>query len=504
MINQTAPDTTDEVEELLSDGQLTNEQLTEIKKKSVSGVVSYFVRTVFLQSIGLVAAFVLSAYFSPEDFAVYGFVTQIIGLLIFFSDIGLAAALVQKKKEPSLQDYRTVFTLQQLLSWLVVLVVMLLISSGVVSNKYGQVGNWILLSLGLSFPLATLKTIPSLMLERKLDFNKLVLPQIFEQIVFQGLLIFLAWKQLGVMAYTYAILSRSVIGVIVMWIIQPWKIGFAWNKTSLKTLLGYGIKFQLNDFLARIKDQLFYLLLAWYLPVKDFGYLSWAKNWSMYPYNLTVQNVMSVTFPTFSRLQKNKQALKRAIEKSLFFISLFIFPLLAGMSLFIFPLTNVIDKYHKWQPSMFSFVLFALSIGWAAISTPLVNTLNAIGHIDKSLKLMGMWTVLTWVLTPLAVWKFGFNGVAIASFAISFTSVFAVFFVKKIIDVSVWENVWRQLVATLIMVGAGIAGMNWWSESFSNMIIGVAVVSIVYLLSILLVGGKKLFFEAKSLAKFRK
>ena len=40
------------------------------------------------------------------------------------------------------------------------------------------------MSLAFSFPLATLKTISSIKLERKLSFDKLVMPQIFEQIVF--------------------------------------------------------------------------------------------------------------------------------------------------------------------------------------------------------------------------------------------------------------------------------------------------------------------------------
>ena len=156
----------------------------------------------------------------------------------------------------------------------------------------------------------------------------------------------------------YAILARSVIGLIVMWFIQPWKVGLAWNKDSLKMLLGFGVKFQLNDFLARIKDNLFYLVLGLFLPLNEFGYINWARQWSMYPFNLTVQNVMAVTFPTFSRLQGHQAALKQAIEKSLFFITAAIFPLLVGMCLFIWPLTVIVPSFTKWQPAVFIFVLF--------------------------------------------------------------------------------------------------------------------------------------------------
>lgn len=494
MINQTAVDTTDELEELMDD------EIEQIKKKSVSGVISYFFRTAFLQGIGLVAAFILSAFFSPSDFGIYGFVTQIIGLLIFFSDIGLAASLVQQKNNPENDEYRVAFTLQWILSWLIVGIILLLLSFGFIQQKVGMAGVWVLLSLAISFPLATLKTVSSIQLERKLLFNKLVLPQIFEQLVFYSILIVLAWRGMGVMAYAYAIIARSTIGVIVMWIIQPWKrIGFLWNFKILKGMLNFGIKFQLNDFLARIKDQLFYLGLAAFMPLDQFGYIQWAKNWSMYPYNLTVQNVMAITFPTYSRLQHKRDLLKKAIEKSIFFISLAIFPILAGMSIFIWPLTQVIERYGKWEPAIASFIFFALSIGWAALTTPLVNTLNAIGHINQTLKLMVMWTTLTWVLTPIFIWYLGFNGVALSAFIISFTSLFSVQMVKKYLPVEILPQIKEASFGTILMVAVGIGGLNMWAQNLKFLFLGMILTSAVYLAGIMIIGQQKIVSEVKKL-----
>lgn len=485
----------------LTSDELSVEEIDKIKKKSVRGVLSFFLRTLLLQGIGLASAFVLSAFFSPEDFGVFGIVTQIIALLVFFSDIGLAASLIQKKEEPTQDDLKTAFTVQLILSVLIFLLVYLIIYFGFLNSKIGPAGNLVLLALAISFPLATFKTIPSIILERKLDFNKLILPQIFEQLVFHIILIVLAWKGYGVSSYFYAILCRSVVGLIVMQIIQPWLPRLKITKKSLKELLGFGVKFQINDFLARIKDQLYFLALGAFLPLKDFGYLQWAKNWSMYPYNLTVQNVMAITFPTFSRLQSHKELLKKAIEKSIFFIALFIFPILVGMSIFIYPLTELVDKYAKWQPAIFSFVLFSLSVGWSAISTPLINSLNAIGKINQTLKLMVLWTILTWVLTPILVWKFAFNGVAIAAFLISFTSVFSVFMAKKHIDLEILKNIWPQLLASLAMAIFGVLGLKFWSSSYLLFFTGGLASFLVYILVFLSFSKGRLWQEIKSLRK---
>ena len=492
--HQTPTDTTDDLEEVLSTADIKS-----LKQKSVSGALSYFMRTAVLQGIGLVSAFILSAFFSPEDYGVYGYVTQVIGLLIFFSDIGLAASLVQKKNEPSLKDYRTVFTVQQILSWLIVLVAIMVGSSSFIQQKVGPTGNWILLALAISFPLASLKTISSIKLERKLQFSKLVFPQILEQISFHGILIALAWKGYGAMAYTWAILVRSIVGTVAMLFTMPWKIGFQLDRKSLKNLLGFGAKFQLNDLLARIKDQLYFLALGQFFSLKEFGYIQWSKNWSMYPYNLTVQNVMSITFPTFSRLQKYPDLLKKALEKSLFFISLSIFPILVGMSVLINPLTQVIGKYNKWQPAVFSFILFALSVSWSAISTPLVNTLNAIGQINKSLKLMVIWTILTWVISPITIYFFGLNGVALAALLISFTSILSIKYVKEFVAINVWEQIWRQLLAGMVMAGVGLAMQPFLSSSLKFFLIGGFVLGLSYLLALFLIGYKKIVNETKSL-----
>lgn len=479
--------------------QLEIEALQDIKKKSVVGALSYFARTIILQAIGLGSVLVLSWYFTPEDFGIYGLVIPVVGILTFFSDVGLAASLIQKKSEPTQTDLKTAFTVQQALSWFIVAVVLIILSTGIIQEKAGAAGQWILLSLAIAFPLASLKTIPSILLERELDFSKLVLPQILEQLVFNGILIYLAVTGSGAIAYAYAIFFRSIIGAVAMLIIKPWNIGFGFEKESFRQLFKFGFKFQLNDFLARIKDQLFYLVLGFYFPLNEFGYINWAKNYSMYPYNLTVQNVMSITFPTFSRLQGNLSALKKAIEKSMFFITLAIFPILVGMSVFIWPFIQLIPKWEKWEPAVISLILFSLTIAWGAISTPLTNTLNAIGEINKTLKLMVIWTVLTWIVTPIAIYYVGYHGVALAGFIISFTSIISVHMVKKVVPINFTDQVWRQTLASVVMALVGVVGMQYWSESFIHFGLGVVLSGLSYVGTVLLVGKNKVFAEIRSL-----
>ncbi len=498
IMTQTATDTTDDLQEALGEVEAQ-----EFKKRSVSGAISYTLRSLFLYGIGLVTAFILAAHLSVEAFGIYGIVTQIVGLLQFFSDVGLGPALIQKKTNPTLKEYRVVFTVQQLLSWLLFLAVALLATTGWLTPKLGIEGIWVLLALGFSFPLSSLKIVPAIILERKLEFSKLVTPSIFEQIVYNVVLVYLVLNGMGVMAYAYAVILRGIIGVIAMYFVQGWSVGLSLHYKTIRSIIGTGVKFQLSDFLARIKDQLFYLALGKFLPLREFGYISWSKSWSQVPYMLTVQNVIAITFPAYSRLQHDKKRLQKAIEKSIFFITLSIFPILVGMSVFIWPLTQIVDKYAKWEMAVPTFIFFTLSIAWAAISTPLTNTLNAIGQINKTLKLMLMWTGLTWMATPIFIWQFGFNGVALAALLISFTSILPIYMVKQHITLNIWDQVWRQLLASVVMAGVGVIGLQAWSASFRNLLLGMIVVGSSYLLALSVIGFKKLKYELESLLSRR-
>src|SRR5438046_6422720 len=86
-----------------------------IKKKSLSGILALTSRTFILQIIAFGATFRLTVFLNPATFGIFFVVSAIISFLSYFSDIGLAAALIQKKERLTDQDLSTTFTIQQLL-----------------------------------------------------------------------------------------------------------------------------------------------------------------------------------------------------------------------------------------------------------------------------------------------------------------------------------------------------------------------------------------------------
>ena len=425
--------------------------IAAVTKRSIRGIFALTSRTFTVQIVSFATNFILTIFLSPAVFGVYFVVSAAIAFLSYFSDIGLAAALIQKKEPIKEEELRATFTLQQIL--VIAVVVISFLVSGKVGSFYHleKEGIFLFQALIFSFFLSSLKTIPSVILERNLRFEKLVIPQIVETLFFSITAVFFAVKGFGITSFAYAVLARGLSGVIAIYIINPWKIGFGFSKESLKRLLSFGVPFQANSFLALIKDDLLIAYIGKVLPLAQVGFIGFAQKWAFAPLRLVMDNVIRVTFPSFSRLQNEKEILKKAIEKSIFAACFIIFPSLMGLVILSPYLVHLIPKYLKWEPALISLGFFSLNAGLSSVSTPLTNALNAIGKIKITLYLMIFWTIATWILTPFAIYLFGFNGVAIASALIAFSLFIVVYIVKKYIDFSLINSIKGPFVSTIIM-----------------------------------------------------
>lgn len=423
-----------------------------IARKSVKGLFALVSRTFLIQLLSVLASFILTIYLDPASFGVFFVVSAIVVFLNYFQDIGLAASLIQKKNEPTVRELRSTFTVQQILVLAVTIPVGIFAPQ--ISSFYGldHSGLILLYALLFSFLASSLKTIPTVLLERSLRFDRLVVPQIAENITYNVCLIVFAIAGYGVASFTIAVLARSIVGLVLIYWVQPWPIGLAFHGTTLKKLLSFGIPFQANSLLALVKDDLFNIYIAKVLPLTQVGYIGFGQKWAFLPMRLFMDNIIKITFPSFSRLQHDKEALRLGIEKTLFLISVFIFPTVVLIVLFSPNLVSYIPKYKKWEPAILSLTFFSFSTILSSLSTPLTNILNAIGKVKITLYFMVMWTVLTWTLTPLFIIWYGYNGVAIASFIISFSSVLVFFIARSSVKFSIIKPVYPAAIAAIAMV----------------------------------------------------
>jgi len=463
--------------------------LETVKKRAVKGIVALTGRTFILSVVSLLATGFLTVFLDPSEFGIFWIVSAIVNFFAYFSDIGLAASLIQKKEKPTDEDLKTTFTIQQVLVF--VILILIFFGSPIFQKIYvfSNEGKYLLYSLGISLLFSSLKTIPSILLERQLEFSKLVIPQVIETLVYSLAAVFFAWKGFGIRSFTYAVFIRGFIGMVLIYILKPWKPGFAFSKKSLKKLLSFGLPYQANTLLAVLKDDAMTAFLGTILGTTGMGYLGWAQRWGYAPLRFFMDHVVKVTFPAFARMQEEKDQLKHTLERSIFFICFLVFPSLIGLLLIAPLLVRIIPKYEKWLPALIPLTLIGVNTFFAAISTQLTNLLNSIGKIKITFRLMIMWTVLTWVFVPVLAYKYGVNGAAFGYSIIGVSSIVAIFIARKYVKFSLVNSALKPAISAIIMGIIIFLIRNIFPYNIKSVILLVSLGVMIYLgLSFVLIG----------------
>lgn len=475
-----------------------------LKKRSIAGAFAFTARTGLVQAVGFIANLILAALLVPADFGLYYIVDAAISILVYFSDVGLAAALIQKEDKITDGDIKTTFTIQQILVLILIVVVGLNANTIVSWLDLRPEAIWLVYALLLSFFLSSLKSIPSVLLERDLEFNKLVIPQVLENFVFYAAVIFFAWRGWGVQSYTWAVIIRAVVGFVSLYVLKPWRPRLGIDPRLMGSLVRFGAPFQLNSILALIKDRVLIIYLAKIFSEDIVGLLGWAERWAMLPLRFFADPILRVTFPAYSRLQSKPEELKKAIEKSIFFVAVLVFPAIVGIIAIGPAVVAVVPRYAKWQPALTALLFYGINGMFSSISITLTNTLNATGKVMYNLGLMVMWTLLTWILTPLFQVWFGYNGVAMASAVTASSSLIAYVLVSRIVKINLIGYVIPPLLASLVM------GLVVWliGQSFvthwSQLLIQIACGAVVYALVLAAIAFDRLIREFRIVTKYLK
>lgn len=426
------------------------DDIKNIKSRSFISAVSLFFQSGYSSALGLVANLVLTVLLSPAVFGIYITVLTLISFLNYFSDIGLAASLIQKK-ELHQNDIKTTFTVQQILILTLIFLGFLATSYVTTFYKLPIEGVYLYWALLVSFFLSSLKTIPSVLLERQIKFQKIVLVQVIENTAFYSTVIVLALLNFGIHSFTFGVIVRAIVGVILIYSVSFWFPSVGISISSLKHLLSFGVPFQASSFLALFKDDLIILFLSKILGFEAVGYIGWAKKWAEAPIRIIMDNINRIVFPLIARFQHDTTKVSSLVEKNLYYQSALITPSILGMVLVMQHLVNIIPNYQKWSMALPLFYVFCLSSLIVSFTAPFMNLFNALGKVKITFSFMLFWTVLTWILTPILIRSFHIYGFGLAHLIVSFSGIFVIMKAKSIIHFKFLTPIYKFIISTIFM-----------------------------------------------------
>lgn len=456
---------------------------SQIKRRTFISTFSLFFQSGYAAVLGLVANLIVTILLSPTIFGIYVTVLSIIAFLNYFSDIGLAASLIQKKELDD-KDISTTFTVQQLLIITMIGIGFLLTNTIVTFYRLPPEGTYLYWSLLVGFFISSLKTIPSVFLERQIKFQKLVYVQVVESTVFYAAVSIFALMGWGLNSFTIAVLLRAVVGLILIYSISFWRPKVGISMPHLRALLKFGVPFQASSFLALFKDDLIILYLGRVLGFEALGYIGWAKKWSDAPIRIIMDNVSRVLFPLVSRFQDDRTKLKNISEKILSYQTSLLAPVIIGMMVTVSMFIDIIPKYEKWAPALPIFYILSVSSLILSLSAPFMNLFNALGKVKITFTFMLILTVVNWITTPLFTKQFGMYGFPVAHLIVSITLSFLLIKAKKMLGIHILKCITHPIVSAVIM-GVCIQILKQFLPSNLPVIILISVVGAAIYYSIM-------------------
>src|SRR5947209_7175798 len=154
-----------------------------ISDRTLHAILSMAGREVAIKVLALVGWVVLARLLEPEVFGLFAVASFAINLFTLFSEVGLGASLVRARGELHPRELRALFTYQ--LVWFALPALALFLGAQGFSGGRGMADlSLVLQALAVSFVIISMRTVPSILSQRRLAYGPIVVADVSAQAAF--------------------------------------------------------------------------------------------------------------------------------------------------------------------------------------------------------------------------------------------------------------------------------------------------------------------------------
>ena len=351
-----------------------------IKQKAVKGAFWSFCERFGSLLILFTANIVLARMLTPEDFGLVGILMAFVMISQILIDGGLGNALIQRQKI-TIVDCSTVFYANVVVA--VFCYVALFLGAETIAFFYEQPQLAKLIKiLGLVVVIDAFGAVQNNLLMKEVDFKRITIVKVVAAFVSSIVAIVGAICGMGVWSLVMQYVVNSIMKSMLLWLLSSWRPVLSFSGASFKVLFGYGSKLLLANVLSEAYRNLQVLIIGKFFPKSEVGYYSQAKHLQDVPVATILTIVNQVTFPIFSKLQDDKEYLKRGLSRSVKILTLLNFPLMMCLVIMAEPIFRLLFG-EQWIPSVPYFQWLCGGFGFLlVVHNTNINALKAVGKSD--------------------------------------------------------------------------------------------------------------------------
>ena len=430
----------------------------------------------------------LARLLTPEVFGLYAILIFVITLGVRFSELGLGAALIQRRDLDLATGLSAAFTATFALALVLGAAIMaaapLVERWPGVSSEVTAPVRW----LALLVVFSSLRMPAMVLLERRLAYLPLTIAETADTVAFYLVAITAAVAGAGLWSFVLGALAARAANLAVLWSATRWRPTFSWNRRELIPVLKFGILFQGSVLIGVAGDAVVPTFVTAWSGVTAVGYLNWAATLAFLPLQI-VSIAGRVLFPALSSLQTEPGRFAEATARAINRVTTILYPaaalLLAGAD----PVVRLVFG-EAWVPAVPAVRCFCLSTIIGGTSTIFVHALYGLGRPDLVFRLNLASAALLWILTVALVPWLGFVGFAVASATLACAGVsFTALSLRRLVPLHVLTAVRVPLTASIGSAAVLAALAGFWIHDLPSLIAAVAVSAGAYVIFAGLIGG---------------
>ncbi|MFD0794949.1 lipopolysaccharide biosynthesis protein [Mucilaginibacter litoreus] len=472
------------------------------KKTVAKGILWNAIQLIINTAFTLGIRLVLAKLLLPKEFGIVGMAVVFTGFVQILNDLGISAALVQKKEE-LLTDahYYTAFWTGVSFSIVLYSIVCFALGPLVAMFYHEPVLTKLIPVISLGILASPVNLIHKTQLTKRMDFKRIAIIDNTSNIIAGCLSLGLAFLGAGVWALVFNSVANIVIAMPLYFATTRWKPKFIWDNKAFKEIFGFGIYATFTNIIGYLMNNVDYLLIGRLLGPGALGIYTFAFTLTDAFRGRLLQVVNNVMYPLYGKIQSDSSALKRYYLKVVNYNSIVINPIMLLLLVIGEPI--VINLFGaKWSGSVYPLKILALSV----MMHLLVNSNTAlIRGMGRAALEMNLQIFKSLIYIPTLIVGIYYNGIIGAAWAVLLNKIFAVILAQYTfnrllkIEFGTMEFLNAVKYSWVASFAAFIVGYYLFQNQHVNYILVGLLMMLIYCLTIYLMMKDLIISEFKEL-----
>ncbi len=353
--------------------------MTSVKQQTINSAKWNFADRIVCRGIQFLLGLVMARMLLPSDYGAVGVLAIFFAVSQTFIDSGFSSALI-RKKNPSEDDFSTVFYFNFTIS-IVVYLILFFIAPWVAVFFNLEILRSVLRIQAVTLIINAVMAVQVAMLNIRLDFKSLAKRNITATLISGVCGIVLAYLDYGIWALVFQQIIASVVSLFFICAVCKWYPKAKFNKSSFKELGAFGSRLLASGLLHTLYSNMTTFAIGKFYSPKDLGFYTRGFQFAQVPCSSINGVLATVTYPILAKIQDDEERLIHVYRKYIRITSLGIF-IFSGLLCALAKPIILLTLTEKWADAIIFLYAFSFSCAFDHLSTINLNLLKVKGRSD--------------------------------------------------------------------------------------------------------------------------